>query len=161
MPEKSSDRRSFLAVALPMLAAVHVMAAAPEPHGPEVPNFWFEIPPKTTFWGVVMFLGEDPIEVSIATRKDSKVMRGRFDAQRLVEFSWKNKNSDTERVAFRGKALAGDIDLPISGVRGIVGAEGAVMIGFGRRGTPDKSARRLGSYRHEAALIGFVVYGDV
>ena len=86
------DGRSFFSSTLPMLAV-----------GREIPDgvtgqteagvYRFEIPPKCKLWGAITFLGEDMVEVTVASRRRSQSARGRFDGKRLVEFTLDNSSA--------------------------------------------------------------------
>jgi hypothetical protein len=81
--ESEPDRRAFLASAATVLASA-ALFPSPAVHSMEVPNYTVDLPPKTTLWGTVAFLGEAFIEVTLATKDQSKSLRGRFDGQRLA-----------------------------------------------------------------------------
>jgi hypothetical protein len=88
MEEPYSDRRTFFAGALPMLTIAPLAADAGQSAEAGVRRF--DLPSKSTLWGVIVFLGDDLVEVTVATARRSKSERGRFDGKRLVEFSWVN-----------------------------------------------------------------------
>lgn len=152
--DNCTDRRAFLATALATLAALPVTPRASQ--APEVPNFLAEVPPGATLWGLVVFTGEDPVEMTLAAGKAIKSIRGRFGGQRLVEYSWRNTSRSAEQVAIRARAMAGDRDLPPAKVQFL--SEQNIYVGFGRRSTPDKLNDRTGGYPYEALFVGFIVF---
>ncbi len=150
--DNCTDRRAFLAAALATLTVPTPQAS----RAPEVPNVWAEVPPGATLWGLVVFTGEDPVEMTIAAGKAIKSIRGRFGGQRLVEYSWRNASGRAERVAIRARAMAGDRELPVAKVQFL--SEQNVYVGFGRRSTPGKLNDRSGGYPYEALFVGFIVF---
>ena len=146
-----------MASALASLTALHTLAADAS-QAPEVPNYSVDVPPDATFWCLVMFTADEPMEITLAAGKILKSLRGRFDGQRLAEYSWHNAGDKPARVAVRAKALAGDRELPAARVQFL--SEQNVYVGFGQRATPDTPADRRGGYPHEAVLVGFIVFGD-
>jgi hypothetical protein len=147
-----TDRRAFLATALATLAVVTPQAA----QAPEVPNFWADVPPGATLWGLVVFTGADPIEMTIAAGKTLKSIRGRFGGQRLTEYSWRNTSGSMERVAIRTRAMAGDRELPAARVQFL--SQQNIYVGFGQRSTPEQIKDRTGGYPFEALFVGFIVF---
>jgi len=152
--DNCTDRRAFLATSLATLAALPVTPEALQ--APEVPNFLADVPPGATLWGLVVFTGEDPVEMTLAVGKAIKSIRGRFGGQRLVEYSWRNASRSAEQVAIRARAMAGDRELPPAKVQFL--SEQNVYVGFGRRSTPDKLNDRVGGYPYEALFVGFIVF---
>lgn len=152
--DRCTDRRAFLSTALATLAVPLVTPQTSQ--APEVPNFWAEVPPGATLWGLVVFTGEDPVEMTMAAGKSIKSLRGRFGGQRLVEYSWRNASARAERVAIRARAMAGDRELPAAKVQFL--SEQNIYVGFGRRSTPAKLDDRSGGYPYEALFVGFVVF---
>lgn len=147
------DRRAFLAGAL---AALALPAAPFASQAPEIPNYWADVPAGATLWALVVFTGEDPVEFTILAGKAIKSIRGRFGAQRLAEYSWRNTSSRTERVAIRARAMAGDRELAAARVQFLSGQN--VYVGFGRRPAPEKPDDRTGGYPYEALFVGFIVF---
>jgi hypothetical protein len=147
-----ADRRAFLATALGTLTVASAQAA----QGPEVPNVWADVPSGATLWGLVVFTGPDPIELTVAAGKSIKVIRGRFGGQRLTEYSWRNTGRNLERVAVTARALAGDRELPAARVQ-FISAQN-LYVAFGRRSTPEKLEERSGGYPFEALFVGFIVF---
>ena len=125
---------------------------------PEVENYWADVPPGATLWALAVFLSDDPVEFTVGAGKDVQTIRGKFDAQRLKEYSWRNNTGSQQRVAVRARALAGDRELPPSKVQFI--SEQHVYVAFGVRGTPAKPSDRYGSYPYEAVFVGFVTFGE-
>ena len=155
--ESSTDRRGFMATALASLTALHTLAADAS-QAPEVPNYWADVPPDATLWCLVAFTADEPLEITLAADKTIKSLRGRFDGQRLAEYSWHNASGKPARVAVRAKALAGDRELIATKVQYL--SEQNLYVAFGQRGTPDRLADRHGGYPYEAVLVGFIVFGD-
>jgi hypothetical protein len=120
----------------------------------EVPNFWIDLPPRSTLWAVVAFVGDELVEVTLATRSDSKAARGRMEGKRLAEVSWHNRSSTVERVAVRGKSLVTAQDLPVADYAFFDAA--TPIVGLGTRPRPAAPADRFGAYPHQAVLFGFV-----
>ena len=148
-------RRSLLLTAV-MAAASPAASVASQ--NPEDAVFFIDLPPRTTFWGVVAFFSDDLIEVTVATAKDERRVRGRFKGQRLVEHSWTNGTSQAQRIAVKARAIAANRELPHRNVRYTAGE--SVIIGFGSRAVPADAQDREGAYPHEAVFVGFVVFGD-
>lgn len=92
----------------------------------------------------------------IRAGKPVKSLRGRFDAQRLAEYSWTNTSSTAERVLVRAKALAGDRELPPMKAQFL--SEESEYVVFGRRSTPTEPASRRGSYPYEIVFVGFIIF---
>jgi hypothetical protein len=90
-----------------LLTAV-VAAASPIPlveaQNPENAVYFIDLPPKTTLWGAVMFFSDDLVELTVATAKEERRVRGRFKGQRLAEHSWRNDTSQPQRIAIRGRS---------------------------------------------------------
>ena len=153
--DNCTDRRAFLATALATLAVLPVVTPQAS-QAPEVPNYWAEVPPGATLWGLVVFTGDDPVEITMSAGKAIKSIRGRFGGQRLGEYSWRNTSRSTEQVAIRARAMAGDRELPPARVQFLSGQN--VYVGFGHRSTPDKLNDRTGGYPYEALFVGFIVF---
>lgn len=147
-------RRSLLLGAL--VAASPILPVAGQ--NPEDAVYFLDLPPKSTLWGVVAFFSEDLIEVTVATAKDERRVRGRFRRQRLVEHSWKNDTSQPQRIAVKARAVAANRELPARNVRYTTGE--SLIIGFGNRPVPVDGRNREGAYPHEAVFVGFVVFGQ-
>lgn len=156
MTEFSSDRRALFARTLAMLAMAPMAMDADAGQTREIGVYGFVVPPKSTLWGAIIFLGEDMVEVTAASSRKSKSERGRFDGKRLVEFSWVNSTADVERVNLGAKALSGDRELPWESVK--FAAERHLFIGFGQRAMPVEVSQRHGGYPHEAVFVGFIVF---
>ena len=120
----------------------------------EVPNFWIAVPPRSTLWAVVAFVGDELVEVTLATRSDSKSARGRMEGKRLAEVSWHNRSSTVERVAVRGKSLVTAQDLPVADYAFFDAT--TPIVGLGTRARPAAPPDRFGAYPHQAVLFGFV-----
>jgi hypothetical protein len=155
--ESTTDRRAFMAGALASVAMLTTVTADAW-QAPEVPSYWVDVPPGATLWGVVVFTADELVEMTLGAGKSVRSLRGRFNRQRLAEYSWRNTSSRPERVAIRAKALAGDRELPATKVQFL--GEQNVYVGFGQRGTPDKLADRKGGYPYEAVFVGFIVFGE-
>jgi hypothetical protein len=155
--QTATDRRMFMASALASVAMLTTVTSDTS-QAPEVPNYWADVPPGATLWGVVVFTADELVEMTLATGKVIKSLRGRFDGHRLAEFSWRNTGSRPERVAIRARALVGDRDLPATKVQFL--SEQNIYVGFGRRGTPDRLADRKGGYPYDAVFAGFIIFGE-
>jgi hypothetical protein len=155
--ESTTDRRAFFASALASLTILTTVTTETS-QAQEVANYWADVPPGATLWGVVVFTADEPVELTLVAGKSVRSLRGRFDRQRLTEYSWRNTSNRPERVGIRAKALAGDRELPASIVQ-FLGEQNA-YVGFGQRGTPDKLADRKGGYPYEAVFVGFIIFGD-
>src|SRR6187551_1588747 len=107
------DRRRFVLQTLAALAIAPGSALASSASPTEVPNYWFDLPPHTSLFGVVAFTGDEPVELTLATKREKKVVRG-IMGQRLVEFTWPNRVSSPDRIALRGRSLTSGIDLPVA-----------------------------------------------
>jgi hypothetical protein len=70
------DRRAFLGGTVTTLATIPAAAGADQQTG-EAGVYGFELPPKSTLWGVVTFLGEQMVEVTIRSKDRSTSERGR------------------------------------------------------------------------------------
>jgi hypothetical protein len=105
-----------------------------------------------------MFFSDDLVEIALATSKDSKSIRGRFDGKRLAEFSWSNESNATQRLAIRARAVGGDRELRSAEV--CYRASGHTLIGFGMRSAPADTTERRGAYPFEALMLGFVLFGE-
>ena len=114
------------------------------------------MPPGATLWGLAVFLTDEPIELTVAIGQATQVIRGRFDGQRLSEYSWQNTSSWTQRVGIRAVALSGDRELPTAQARYRKWEH--VYVAFGRRGTPEKPSDRHDGYPNEAMFVGFIVF---
>jgi hypothetical protein len=150
-----SDRRAFLATALATLVGFPVVTPQAS-QAPEVRSAWAEVPPGATLWALVVFTGTDPVEVTLAARKAIKSIRGRFGAQRFVEYSWRNSGGGAEKVIIRARAMVGDRELPPAKVQFL--SEQNIYVGFGHRSTPVKLNDRDGGYPYEALFMGFIVF---
>jgi hypothetical protein len=148
------DRRTFFA--LPMFVAAGVVPHAPATQAPEAGVYRFDLPAKTTLWGVITFLGDDVVEVTVASRRRSQSERGRFDGKRLAEFSWANSSDEAEPITLSAKTLIGNRDLLPGGIRFV--AQEHLFVGFGQRAKPIELSRRHGGYPHDAAFLGFIVF---
>lgn len=155
--ENGHDRRAFITRAISSVP-FFATASMGSPAGQEVPNYTAEVPPSATLWGVVVFTSDEPVEVTVAAPKSVKALRGRFNAQRLAEYSWRNAGGTTERVIIRATALAGARELKPTKVQFL--AEQNVYVGFGRRGTPANLADRRGAYPYEAVFVGFIIFEE-
>jgi hypothetical protein len=155
MTEFCSDRRALFARTLAMLAMAPIAMDADAGQTREIGVYGFEVPPKSTLCGAIVFLGEDLVEKTLASSRKSKSERGRFDGKRLVEFSWINSTADVERVNLSAKALTADRELPWGSVK--FAAEQHLFIAFGQRAMPVELSHRHGGYPHEAVFVGFVV----
>jgi hypothetical protein len=114
----------------------------------------YDLPAKSTLWGFVMFRSDEATEVVISSGKQTKVLVGQLTGPRVSEFSWRNGSAEAEQLRVRGRAVASDRELIISGVRG-TGRESWV-IGFGLHGSPNET--QDGRSVHEAVLAAFVMY---
>jgi hypothetical protein len=150
------ERRAFVS-ALASLGTLMPFVSE-EGQRPEVENYWADVPPGATLWGLAVFLTNEPVEFTVGVGKDVQSIRGRFDAQRLKEFCWPNGTGSQQRVAVRARAQAGDRELPPSKVQFI--SQQHVYVAFGRRGIPEKSSDRHGSYPFEAVFVGFITFGE-
>jgi hypothetical protein len=139
-----------------MLALAAIATDADAGQTREAGVYGFEIPPKSTLWGAIVFLGEDMVEVTVATSRRSQSERGRFDGKRLVEFSWANSTADVEYVKLSAKALSGDRELPWGGVK--FAAEQHLFLAFGQRAMPVDLSHRNGGYPYDAVFVGFIVF---
>ena len=153
------ERREFVSV-LATLGALGFPepAHALQPARPEVDSYWAEVPPGATLWGLAVFLADEPVEFTVGAGKNVQTMRGRFDGQRLHEYSWRNSSGTTQRVAVRVRTLAGDRELPPARVKFI--SEQHVYVAFGQRGIPEKASDRHGSYPYHAVFVGFITFGE-
>lgn len=115
-----------------------------------------DLPPGATLWGFVMFRSDEAVEVVIAGGKESRVLVGEMAGPRVAEFSWRNNSAEAQQVQVRGRTVASNQELMISGFRG-TGHESWV-IGFGLRGSPHEAPD--GRPAHEAVLATFVVYDN-
>ncbi len=158
MRESEPDRRAFLASAATVLASAAVFSS-PAAQSAEIPNYLVDLPAKTTLWGTVAFLGEAFIEVTVATKEQSKSLRGRFDGQRLAEFSLRNTSSDVQKVAIRATAVAEHRELASQEASVHYIANQGVYVGFGRRATPANASDRHGAYPFEAVVVAFILFG--
>jgi hypothetical protein len=154
MNQSRLDRRAFFAGALTMVAIAPTALSAEQ--NPEAGVSRFELPAKSTVWGVIAFLGEDMIEVTVATARKSKSEHGRFDGKRLVEFSWVNGGADVERITLSAKSLSTGHELPWAAAD--FAAHQHLFVGFGRRSMPIEVSDRLGGYPHDAVFAGFIVF---
>jgi len=155
MAAQSTDRRTFIGTALVSLATL-TMVAADGQRAPEVPNYSADVPPGATLWGVVVFTGDEPVEMTIAAGKSIGTVRGRFGGERLKEYSWRNESGKVQQVIIRATALAGNRELHTASVE--YRSDQNVYVGFGRRATPDKVDARQGGYPYDAVFVGFIVY---
>jgi hypothetical protein len=156
----ANDRREFMKEAAFLLALTCPTAAAAQVQ-PEVRTHWIELPAHAEFWGVVAFLGDTFVEVTIGNGRQSQAFKGRFDGTRLTEFSWPNKTNETIRLGIRAMAVAESRELAPSTVEyhgSTVGSENTVVT-FGRRAVPADPGDRIGSYPYEAAVFGLVGFG--
>ena len=150
------ERREFVS-AIAALGALAPLVSEAEQR-PEIENYWADVPPRATLWGLAVFLTDEPVEFTVGAGKDVQTIRGQFDAQRLKEYSWRNNTGSQQRVAVRARALAGDRELPPSKVQFI--SEQHVYVAFGIRGIPERASDRHGSYPYEAVFVGFVIFGE-
>jgi hypothetical protein len=153
--ETRSNRRSFVAGALAAIGTVaNAIEATP---APEVPNFATEVPPGATLRGVIVFMADEPIEITVGRGSSIKPYRGRFDEQQIVQYEWHNASNRPERVLIRAKALAGERELPPTRVEFL--SRENVYVGFGRRAAPADELRRRGGYPFDAVFVGFFIFG--
>ena len=122
-------------IAAPPIAAVQT---------PEIRNFEIDVPPNATLWGVIVFMADESLEVTLARGNSRKSYQGRFQGQRFAEHEWRNTGTRPERVLIRAKALAGERELPPTRVEFL--SHENVYVGFGRRATPADSSQRRGGY---------------
>jgi hypothetical protein len=120
--------------------------------------YMWEVPPKATLWSIVTFLGDDFVEVSITTKTELKELKGRFDGQRLAEYAWKNRTSETQRVGIGAKVVATGRSLRPMLQRWV--SKESLYVGFGQRATPGDPADRHGAYPYDAVLVAFVLFGE-
>jgi hypothetical protein len=80
--DSTSDRRTFMAGALASLAMI-ATASVDAVQAPEVPNFTTDVPPSATLWGVIVFMADEPIEMTLGHGNSGKSYRGRFQGQRF------------------------------------------------------------------------------
>ena len=149
------DRRSFFSVTLPMLA---VGRGIPDrvTGQTEAGVYRFEIPPKCKLWGAITFLGEDMVEVIVASKRRSQSARGRFDGKRLVEFTLDNSSAEAEKISLSARTVDDNRELPWGGVRFVAGQN--LFVGFGARAQPVELSNRHGGYPHDAVFLGFIVF---
>lgn len=150
------ERREFVSV----LAALGTLTprVVDAQSRPEIENLWADVPPGATLWALAAFLGNEPVEFTVAAGKNVQTIRGSFDGQRLHEYSWRNTTAARQRVAVRARTLAGDRELFPSKVQFI--SEHHLYVAFGQRGIPEKASDRHGSYPYHAVLVGFVTFGE-
>jgi hypothetical protein len=152
---QNTTRRTFVQhalAALPILPALGSKSSDAQ----EVPTFRADVPPGATLWGLVVFTGDEPVEVTLAAGKSVRSIRGRFDAQRLTEYSWRNEAKEIARVGIRARALASERDLQATKIQFL--SQQNVYVAFGRRGIPVDLADRSGGYPYEAVFVGFIVF---
>jgi hypothetical protein len=148
------DRREFVVRSLAALAMSPGSAALSSSASPtEVPNYWFDLPPHTSLFGVIVFTGDEPVELTLATTRERKVVRGRVMGQRLVEFTWPNHASQPERIALRGRSLTSGTDLAVEDYAFFDNQH--PIVGLGRRPLPEQVDARVGAYPHHAVVFGF------
>jgi hypothetical protein len=161
MSNPRNGRRDFIALASAVLFSG--VSTTDLESQPEVPTYWVDLPAHTTFWGVLAFMSDTMVEVTLATNAKSQSFRGRFDGKRLVEFSWANQDDSRMKIGIRAVAVGDGRELPVSRVN-LLGSEGGtdnVVLAFGRRGTPSEAKERHGSYPFEAVLLGFAGFQRV
>ena len=149
-------RRQFAS----MLTAVGV-GASPDlmrQSRPEVENYRIDVPPGATLWLLAVFLSDEAVQFSLGAGRDRAVLRGRFDGQRLQEYSWRNTAAIAQQVVVRARVLADDREMFPERIQFI--SDQHVYVAFGRRGIPERTADRRGSYPYHAVVTGFVTYGD-
>jgi hypothetical protein len=149
------DRRAFFSATLPMLVAGREAPDAVTDQS-EAGVYRFEIPPKCKLWGAITFLGEDMVEVTVASRRRSQAARGRFDGKRLVELTLDNSTTEADKISLSAKAVDGVRELPWGGVRFV--SEQNLFVGFGHRAKPVELSQRHGGYPHDAVFLGFIVF---
>jgi hypothetical protein len=157
MADSFIDRRVFLGGTMAMLAALPSAASA-DRQAPEARGYFFDLPPKSKLWGVVTFLSEQMVEVTVKSKERSQSERGRFDGKRLAELSWTNGSADAERIHVSARLLDGNRELPGGSVK--FAAEQHLFVGFGERPKPVEQSARHGGYPHDAVFVGFIVFGD-
>jgi hypothetical protein len=118
----------------------------------EIENQWIDLTAGTTLWGVVVFQGDELVEVSIGAGSNPTTVRGRFNGRRLIEYAWRNATGTTQRVGIQARAVGTRRDLRADNVR-FWGDN--VVIGFGSRPVPGAREDRMGAYPHDAVVIGF------
>ena len=149
------DRRGFLGGTLATLATAPSAESADQQASERV--YGFELPRKSTLWGVVTFLGEQMVEVTIRSKERTTSERGRFDGKRVAEFSWANNSSDPQRIQLTARVLDGNRELPWGSVK--FAADQHLFVGFGQRPKPVEPSKRSGGYPHDAVFVGFIVFG--
>jgi len=157
MASSPVHRRVFFGTALTMLAAVPSAVSAGE-QAPEAGVYGFSVPPHSTLWGTVTFLGEQMVEVTIRSKDHSKSERGRFDGKRVAELSWVNTSSSPQSIQLVAKVVDGNRELSWGSVK--FAAEQHLFLGFGHRPKPVELSERHGGYPHDAVFVGFVVFAD-
>jgi hypothetical protein len=157
MVESLIDRRAFLGGTLTTLATIPAAVSADQ-QTREAGVYGFELPPKSTLWGVVSFLGEQMVEVTIRSKDRATSERGRFDGKRMTEFSWANNSSAPQFIQLTARVLDGNRELPWGSVK--FAADQHLFLGFGQRPKPVEQSKRHGGYPHEAVFVGFIVFGD-
>lgn len=125
---------------------------------PEVENYRIDVPPGATLWLLAVFLSDEAVEFSLGAGRDREILRGRFDGQRLQEYSWQNTAATAQQVVVRARVLAHDREVFPEKIQFI--SDQHVYVAFGRRGIPERTADRRGSYPYHAVVTGFVTYGD-
>ena len=119
------------------------------------PSVSVTLPSNGSLWGCVAFLGEHEIEVFVAGRRTVTV-RGRFQAERLQKFEYRNSEDRAQRVSITARRVGEDALLPVTRVDHL--GAGNPVLAFGWRSMPLEQREREGSYTYEVAIVGFTSY---
>ena len=106
------------------------------------------VPPHTSVWAIVAFLGDDLIDVTVTTEGWTKSVQGQRNENRLAEFSWANQQDYAQTL----RVIAAHHGSPEQ-LRGGGCGSGAheFMMGFGQR------PRTLASEQaYEAVFVSFL-----
>jgi hypothetical protein len=114
-----------------------------------------DVVPGASVWGFAMFLSAEPIEVTLSIGSETRRLVGQNSGSRLVQFSFQKKGAAATRVVSRGKAVADNLPLSVSGFRGVGGE--SMIVGFSLLGTPRQSASNPATV-HDVVVALFQVF---